>query len=178
MERSRIIQGKRVKLRPLSARDTDDIVRWRSSPEILAQMFADEPLTRARHLEWLVLIQARGDRQEFVIVETAIGRSIGTVGLGIDVKNHRAEFGILIGEPDARGKGYAHEAGDLILRYAFDDLKLHRVYLHTFADNGPAIRLYEALGFCREGTLRQHVLKRGVFQDVVIMAMVQSGDHA
>lgn len=173
-----MMQGKRVKLRPLSALDTDDIVRWRSMPEILAQMFADEPPTRARHLGWLASIQARGDRQEFVIVESAIDRAIGTVGLGIDGKNHRAEFGILIGEPDARGKGYAHEAGDLILRYAFDDLKLHRVYLQVFADNRVAIQLYEALGFCREGTLRQHVLKRGVFQDVLIMAIVQSDDHA
>jgi UDP-4-amino-4,6-dideoxy-N-acetyl-beta-L-altrosamine N-acetyltransferase len=173
-----MMEGRRVKLRPLSELDTDDVVRWRSAPEILAQMFADEPPTRARHLEWLAGIQARGDRREFVIVESAIDRAIGTVGLGIDGKNQRAEFGILIGEPDARGKGYAHEAGDLILRHAFDDLKLHRVYLQVFAGNRAAIKLYEALGFSREGTLRQHVLKRGVFQDVLIMAIVQSDDHA
>lgn len=172
-----MMQGQRVKLRPLSVADTDDVVRWRSAPEILAQMFADEPPTRARHLEWLAGIQARGDRQEFVIVERATGRSIGTIGLEIDSRNRRAEFGILIGEPDARGKGYAREAGELILRYAFDDLKLHRVYLHVFAENEPAIRLYEALGFSREGTLRQHALKRGVFRDVLVMAIVKSDDH-
>jgi UDP-4-amino-4,6-dideoxy-N-acetyl-beta-L-altrosamine N-acetyltransferase len=158
--------------------DTDDVVRWRSTPDILAQMFSDEPPTRATHLEWLAGIQARGNRQEFVIVECATGRSIGTIGLEIDSRNHRAEFGILIGEPDARGKGYAREAGKLILRYAFDDLKMHRVYLHVLVDNEPAIKLYEALGFHREGTLRRHAFKRGVFRDVLVMAIVQSDDHA
>lgn len=173
-----MMQGPRVKLRPLDEADTGDVVRWRSTPDILAQMFADEPPTRETHLRWLAGIQARGNRQEFVIVECATGRSIGTIGLEIDKRNRRAEFGILIGEPDARGKGYAHEAGELILRYAFDDLKLHRVYLEVFADNGPAIRLYEALGFRREGTLRRHALKRGVFRDVLVMAIVKSDDNA
>ena len=154
--------------------DTDDVVRWRRDPEIREQLFADQPPTRESHLQWLADINARGDRQEFMIIERVTGRSIGTIGLSnVDRQNLRAEYGILVGDADARGKGYAREASELILRYAFDQLGLHRVYLHSFADNAAAVRLYKRVGFRLEGTLRHHVLKRGVFRDVVVMAMLQ-----
>ena len=169
-----MMEGECVVLRPMEAADADDVVRWRSDPSILGQMFADEPPTREGHLHWLETIQACGNRQEFIIIERAIGRSIGTIGLSdIDHKNLRAEYGILVGEADARGKGYAREASQLILRYAFGDLGLRRVYLCVFADNAAAIKLYEHLGFQIEGTLRQHEFKRGVFRDVVVMAILK-----
>lgn len=169
-----MIPGKRVMLRPMEAADADDVARWRSDPSVLEQMFADEPPTREEHLRWLETIQAHGRRHEFVIVERATGRSIGTVGLGeIDHKNLRAEYGILIGEADARGKGYAREASELVLSYAFDELELRRVYLHVLADNHAAIRLYEQVGFRLEGTLRQHAFKRDAFRDVLAMAILR-----
>ena len=165
--------GTRVTLRPMEIADTDDVLRWRSDPEILAQLFADQPPTRAGHLRWLEGIRARGDRQEFVIVEQATGRRIGTIGLSqIDHANRRAEYGILIGEADARGKGFGREASRLILQHAFNELGLHRVYLHVFADNAAAIRLYEHVGLRREGVLRRHAFKRGAFRDVVVMAVL------
>ena len=169
-----VIEGKRVNLRRMQAADADDVVRWRSNPAILQELFADEPPTCNGHLRWLVEIEKRGDRHEFIIVERVTGRSIGTIGLSdIDRQNSRAEYGILIGEPDAHGKGYGREASELILRYAFAELELHRVYLHVFADNVAAIRLYERAGFRLEGTLRQHALKRGLFRDVIVMALLK-----
>ncbi len=168
-----MIEGKRLKLRRMQATDADDVVRWRNDPAILQEMFADEPPNHEGHSRWLAEIERRGDRHEFVIVERATGCSIGTIGLSdIDQKNSRAMYGILIGEPNARGKGYGREASQLILRYAFGELRLHRVYLHVFADNAPAIRLYERVGFRPEGTLRQHAWKRGQFRDVLVMAML------
>jgi putative acetyltransferase len=47
------------------------------------------------------------------------------------------------------------------------------VYLHVFPDNEAAIRLYERVGFAREGVLRRHVSKRGRSRDVVVMAAVR-----
>ena len=86
--------------------DTDAVLRWRSSPDILDQMFSEQVPTRQGHLEWLAAIRRHGDRHEFMILESASDRAIGTIGLSkIDRLNRNAEYGILIGEPEARRRG-------------------------------------------------------------------------
>ena len=47
-----------------------------------------------------------------------------------------------IGEPEARGQGFGSEALQLLLRYAFTELNLHRVALNAFEYNPRTIHLY------------------------------------
>jgi UDP-4-amino-4,6-dideoxy-N-acetyl-beta-L-altrosamine N-acetyltransferase len=153
--------------------DAADVVRMRAEPEVQAQLFSARPPTMEEHLRWLADMEARGDRNEFMIVERASGRSVGTIGLShIDRVNRRAEYGVLIGEPGARGKGLAAEASRLLLAYAFGTLGLRRVYLHVLARNADALRLYRRVGFQPEGVLRQHVRKGDEFLDVAVMAVL------
>src|SRR5438034_4609644 len=51
-------------------------------------------------------------------------------------------------------KGYGRDAVATMLRYAFEDLNMHRVSLDTLASNERAIRSYRACGFVEEGRLR------------------------
>jgi UDP-4-amino-4,6-dideoxy-N-acetyl-beta-L-altrosamine N-acetyltransferase len=170
-----VIEGERVLLRRMSREDAADVVRMRAEPEVQTQLFSARPPTMAEHLRWLADVEARGDRHDFMIVERASGRSIGTIGLShIDRVNGRAEYGVLIGEPGARGKGLAAEASRLLLAYAFGTLKLRRVYLHVFARNADALRLYRRVGFQPEGVLRQHVRKGDEFLDVAVMAVLEA----
>ncbi len=172
-----MIEGERVQLRRLGPQDAADVVRLRSDPDVQAQLFSERPPTVAEHLRWLADADTRGDRHEFMIVERTSERSVGTIGLSrIDPTHRRAEYGVLIGEPGIRGKGLASEASRLLLDYAFRTLGHVRVYLHVFADNEAAVRLYERVGFLREGLLRRHVYKGGRVGDVVVMAAVR--DHA
>lgn len=169
-----MIENERVLIRPMERTDTDDVVRLRNDPAVLPQLFCDEPLDREGHLRWFERIQKDGTRHEFMIVERATGRSIGITGLNhLDRQHRRAEYGIVIGEAEARGKGLAFEASRLLLDYAFNKLGLHRLYLHAFTDNEPALRLYRKIGFTQEGFLHQHVCKNGRHRDVVVMAMLQ-----
>lgn len=148
------MEGHRVDLRSLEAGDAEVVVAWRNDPGIIAQLFSEAPPTRESHLRWFEQVQREGGRQEFIIIERATGQRIGTVGLsGIDPGRRCAEYGILIGEEDARGKGLAHEASELILRYAFEQLNLERVTLNLFADNTAALKCYHRLGFVRQPTL-------------------------
>lgn len=162
----------RVTLRPLAGDDADDVVRWRNLPDVHAQLFSDRPPTREEHLRWFQSLDDR--RREYVIEDSVSATAIGTVGLSqIDRRHRKAEFGIVIGEPEYRGKGFAWAASQELLRLAFDELGLHRVYLRVFADNQRAIILYERLGFVREGQQRDDAFKDGRFRDVVVMGLLE-----
>src|SRR5262249_51273410 len=97
-------------------------------------------------------------------------RPIGMTYLtDIDFRNRAAEFGILIGEADARGKGYGTETTRLMLDYAFTALGLHNVMLTVYAFNLAAIRAYEKAGLREFGRRRQCRLMAGRLYDQVFM---------
>lgn len=142
------LDGQRIYLRPLATQDTDTILRWRSDPAVISQLFSDRAPTREEHEAWLARLQTRTDRQEFVIVLCEGDLPVGTIGLSdIDLTRGTAEYGIMLGEAAWRGKGLAREASELILRYAFKQLGVQTVELNLFADNTAAYNLYLRLGF-------------------------------
>ena len=71
---------------------------------------------------------------------------IGTVEL-YDIRAHEATLGIIIGERSHWNHGYGPETIACILGYAFDELGLERVKLHTFADNPRAQAAFRKVGF-------------------------------
>ncbi len=82
-------------------------------------------------------------------------RPIGTVSLfNIDHRNGCADFGILIGEPGDRGKGYGTEATRLTLDYAFTALGLRNVGLTVAEWNVAGRRAYARAGFKEFGRHR------------------------
>jgi RimJ/RimL family protein N-acetyltransferase len=92
---------------------------------------------------------------------------------GIDPVHRRAEFHLLIGRRDLHGRGLGTEATRLMLRHGFHDLNLHRVFLTVLSSNAAAIRVYEKVGFSREGIAREAAYKCGRYEDLVQMAMLR-----
>jgi diamine N-acetyltransferase len=106
----------------------------------------------------------------FVIYELETWQPIGTTGLkDIEHHNRSAEFGILIGEPSARGKGYGTEAASLMLDYAFTALGLHNVRLHVLEYNLAGIRAYEKAGFREIGRRTKCHFASGRWWDIIHM---------
>ena len=90
----------------------------------------------------------------------------------IDRTHNKAEYGIFIGEDAARGKGFGSDAARLMIRYCFETLKLHRLFLRVYADNEAAIRSYEHAGFLREACLKDDVFVNGKYHDIVLMGII------
>jgi len=100
---------------------------------------------------------------------------IGFVELaGFDWSARNAWVAIGIGEREYRGKGYGTEAMQLLLRYAFEALNLHRINLTVFSYNKRAIRSYEKSGFRYEGTEREVIFKEDQRWDIIDMGILRS----
>lgn len=110
----------------------------------------------------------------FSIRSLAEDKLIGFVSLWeISWSHSEAWVGIGIGERDYWGKGYGSEAMQLVLRYAFSELNLHRVSLGVFSYNPRAIRSYEKCGFRQEGVINQAFVREGQRWDLINMGILR-----
>ena len=171
LETRRILQGDRLRLRPLASTDLRRCVKWFSDPQIIHFLGRNSPVTLPEEERWFRDYERRTDEQIFAI--EAEGLHIGNIGLHkIDRVHRKSEVGIVIGEPTFWSKGYGTEAMRTALLYAFGPLSLNKVSLDVLEYNTRAIRIYERLGFNREGVHREDIYKDGRFVHVIRMSIL------
>ena len=134
------------------------------------------PLDEGVAREWLAtLAQAveLGSAEHFAIREAAGRPLVGMVSLrGIDREHDQVELSFWIGRP-FWGRGYATEAAGAAVDRAFDVLGMNRIVAHHMVRNPASGRVLARLGFRQEGLLRERVKKWGVYEDVVLMALLR-----
>jgi [ribosomal protein S5]-alanine N-acetyltransferase len=74
---------------------------------------------------------------------------------------------------DQQGQGLMHEALDAGLRWAFDDLALHRVMANYMPRNERSARLLQRLGFEREGYAKRYLRIAGQWEDHILAARIR-----
>lgn len=164
----------KVLLRPIGVEDTDNIVRWRNSEQVKRNLFSQANITRESHLEYLKRFVETGRCKQFIIEAADAHLDIGTVFIkNIDEDNRKAEFGILIGEECARGKGYGTAATDQMLKIAFEQYNMNRIYLHVLEENIAGIKAYLKAGFIKEGLLIEDFCRGEQYHNVVVMGITQ-----
>ncbi len=165
-----MLTGTRVRLVSLARPHLVATRRWANDPEIMRLMDRAQPVAQSEHDAWFEGLSRRHDCAYFAI-ETSEPRHVGNVWLwAIDRRHRKAEVRVVIGEATARGCGIGAEAIDLLCRYAFDDLGLHRVYAYVLAINPSARRAFERAGFAFEGTLRDDRWSGDRFVDADLLA--------
>jgi RimJ/RimL family protein N-acetyltransferase len=133
------------------------------------------PLTMEQEQDWYDRQSKAEDDVPFTIYERETLRPIGNTGLhSVDYRNRTATFGIMIGEPECRNKGYGTETTRLMLDYAFGALGLHNVILTVFEFNPGAIRAYNKAGFKEIGRRRECRLMGGKLWDEIYMDCLSS----
>ena len=135
-----------VTIRPITYDDTENIVKWRNSEYVNSRFIDRRLFTKESHEAWLKNYVETGKVAQFIILLD--GEAVGSVYLrDIDPDKKEAEYGIFIGEESARGKGVGTKSAKLILKYAFEELNLEKIFLRVFKDNPGAVRSYEKAGF-------------------------------
>jgi len=132
------------------------------------------PITTEGHHEWIRAMVETGKVVQFVILEKETSRPVGTTFLrDINYDHEKAEFGIFLGEETVMGFGYGTETAVLMVDYAFNTLKLHKIFLRFIATNTAAEKSYLKAGFIREAYLRDEVKIDGEFVDIILMSIVK-----
>jgi diamine N-acetyltransferase len=164
-----------VYLRALELSDLERTRKWHNDAglyEMLVTPF--RYVSGAAEEEWLrgKVAYSQTEMQLAICLKKG-DQHIGNIHLRhIDWVSRHAEVGMFIGEAQYWSKGYGQQALRLLLRHAFGDLGLQRLYLTVLEDNQRAIRAYEKCGFVVEGRLRRQAYKRGQFRDLIFMGAI------
>ena len=177
-----------VVLSGIEPEDIPQIVAWRNRPDISDSFIEYEPLTNDAQLRFLTRMDESKDRKLWlinardpnraapyakVVRPTSDAIPVGTIGLkDIDMRNRHCELAsMFIAELDYRNFQVAFDAEWLVLDYCFKHLGMHKVIAWVPAYNTDVAKLHLVMGWKKEGVLREHVLKKGRFEDVTLLAI-------
>jgi len=174
-----LLRGEKVRLTAATAGDLPAITRWWADADFL-RVYNTAPAA-PRNEDQLGrrfdFSQTSPDVFFFAIRPLSGLPSDDIIGLlefdGIDWSNRTTFVSIAIGAPEYRGQGYGRDAMAVGLRFAFHELNLYRVCLTVFSYNEPALALYEALGFVREGVFREHLERDGQRYDMYLYGLLR-----
>lgn len=111
----------------------------------------------------------------FQLIEKTTHRVIGWCGFHTWYLDHnRAELGYGLLTEDVKRKGYMSEALPRVLEYGFSTMNLHRIEAMASPQNIPSIKLLESNHFTKEGLLKEHYLKDGIYEDSAVYSLIRS----
>ncbi len=168
------LTGCRTYLRGLTRADLQALLTWTSDREVTRYLYRGAFPAHLETLERLFEAMIASSAEEELALCVREGHAlIGICGLhGINPVARSAELRILIGEKQWWGQGFGTEATQLLLAWAFEVLHLHKVWLGVNAAQTNAVRVYEKVGFVREGVLRDEIWRNGRYYDAVRMSIL------
>ena len=171
------LQTERLILRAFTLKDAPDVQRLAGEWEVARTLLSiPHPYEDGMAAEWISehgSVFQRGEGVNFAIVLRERGELCGSCSMLINSRDANAELGYWIGVP-YWGRGYATEAAREVVRYAFEELWLHRVYAAHFGSNPASGRVLEKIGMSYEGTCREHHRKLGEYEDRVEYGLLVS----
>ena len=176
--------GQRIYLRPYKISDASELANLhtrnreffqRVSP-LLPEAFYTEEHQKMR-IERVSKMTDEGQAYAFGIFLKATNKLIGDISLTHiargDVQSCCTGFTL---DKEYNSKGYTTEALQLVVDFAFRELKLHRIEAGAMPDNIASIRVLEKVGFQKEGIAKENLKINGKWTDHQILAIINSLD--
>jgi ribosomal-protein-alanine N-acetyltransferase len=152
----------------------ENYYRWMNDPEIIQYLesrFA--PNSMGSLLEYVKGFQGNKDNVFLAVVLKENHTHIGNIKIGPINWFHRlADIGIIIGEKDCWGNGYASEAISLLTDFAFDTLNLHKLTAGCYEQNKGSLKTFQKAGFEIEGVRKQHCFSNGNYVDAILLGKI------
>ena len=166
------LESERLILEPLSLKHlTKDYLSWLNNPSVSKFLETDKDYTMEMLENYLSNVE------KSIICFWAIHIKNNNLHIGnikidpINSKHSLGEYGIMIGDDNEWGKGYAFEASTLVIDYCFNFLNLRKINLGVIENNIQAVNLYNKLGFITEGKFKYHYRENNEYLNTLRMAL-------
>ena len=168
-----------VQLREFNRDDLDALLAVVSDLDALRYTTFERVPTREEEVEFLHQVAAHRVQRlrtqyELAMVEPSSLEVVGICRLGVDRPEHRSgDLGYTV-RPDRWDRGYATAATQLLIRFGFDQVGLHRIWACHDPDNLASGRVLQKAGLQHEGRIRDHVFVRGRWRDSITYSILES----
>ncbi len=146
-----MLQNQLVRLRALEPTDVDILYSWENDMEIWQVSNTHVPFSRyllLKYIENAALDIYQTQELRLLIEENETAKPIGLIDLfDFDPFHSRAGIGIMLHHVLDRRKGYAYNAVQLFVKYAFEVLCLNQLYCNIGAQNADSLNLFTKAGF-------------------------------
>lgn len=172
-----ILETERLILEPISIKFcTKEYVNWLNDIEVYQYLDVGGSYTLEGLSDYLTKY-SKIPVLFWAIIVKETNAHIGNIKIDpINQRNQIGEYGILMGDRNNWGKGYANEASKAVIKYCFKTVGLRKITLGVIKDNIAAVKLYELLGFQIEGIYQMHGIYAGKFCDAYRMALFNHED--
>ena len=159
-----LIEGEHLKLRRADLTDLNFIMELQHKPDNINFIV---PFDEDFHTE--IINSDNSQNMDVIVEEIATGAAVGYF-MVCELDNCSVEWRHVI--IDKKGVGYGKEAFKLLMQWSFEVKKFHRGWLDCKPYNERALNLYESCGLKREGICRECICVNGVYEDLVVLSIL------
>ncbi len=160
-EREIILENERARLSPLSQDQFGELSKVAFEPGLwrLSTTKIEKPEDLENYITTALEERANGQSYPFLIFDKQMGRVAGSTRYGaISFPNKRLEIGWTWLHPSFHGSGLNKSCKFLLLKFAFEELRINRVELKTDVLNWQSRKAMLKLGAVQEGIFRKHMV--------------------
>lgn len=167
------LKGEKVFLRAIEKEDMEFLREMINNPELERNVVGwSFPISKYEQEKWFESQVQNKDNIRYII--EVDGERIGVVTItNIDWKNRKACHGIKLCNDKIKGKGYGTDTVMTIMKYAFEELQLNKLYSTILDYNIPSMNLYKKCGWSVDGVLRESTFKGNQYVNEMAVSILK-----
>ena len=172
-----VLESERLILRRLFDSDAEDIFEYASDPEITKYVTWEYHKSIDDTHTWLKTSLAQYENIEhsfnWGIILKQTNKLLGTIGLyNLNETHSKVEMGYVMSKL-SWNKGYTTEAVCAVLKFAFENMNLNRIFAQCEPANTGSARVLEKAGMTFEGILRNNMFLKGSYRDHKVYSILR-----
>lgn len=167
------LKGEKVLLRAVEKEDLEFLRKMINDPEMERAVVGwSFPISKIEQEKWFEnQIQNKNNIRYIIEVDK---KSIGLATItNIDWKNRKACHGVKLFSNEVKGKGYGTDTVNTIMKYAFEELQLNKLYSTILEYNIPSLNLYKKCGWHVDGILRESTFKQNKYVNELAVSILK-----